>query len=39
MVYVLGYDPESLGEWKHGCSQGIVVSEKNQIVVYWSMVW
>lgn len=31
--------PESLKEWKHGYSRGIATSEKEKIIVYWTMVW
>lgn len=31
--------PESLKEWKHGYSRGIATSEKENIIVYWTMVW
>ncbi len=31
--------PETLGKWKHGYSKGVAVSEKNNKVVFWVMVW
>ncbi len=31
--------PESLKEWKHGYSRGIATSEKENIIVYWTMIW
>lgn len=31
--------PESLHEWKHGYSKGIAISEENDILIYWTMIW
>ncbi len=31
--------PESLKQWKHGFSEGIAISEKEKILVYWGIVW
>ncbi len=31
--------PESLKEWKHGYSRGIAISESENIIVYWTMIW
>ncbi|MDD2584348.1 MAG: hypothetical protein WCR61_02930 [Bacteroidales bacterium] len=31
--------PESLKEWQNGYSRGIATSEKENMVVYWTMVW
>ena len=31
--------PESLREWKNGYSRGIATSKKENIVVYWTMIW
>jgi hypothetical protein len=31
--------PESLQVWKHGYSKGIAISEKKDLMVYWTMVW
>jgi len=33
------YRPESLKEWKHGYSKGFATSEKENIIVYWTMIW
>jgi hypothetical protein len=31
--------PESLKEWQHGFSRGIAVSNSEDIIVYWTMIW
>ena len=31
--------PEKLKEWKNGYSKGVAISQKENIVVYWSMLW
>ncbi len=31
--------PESLKEWRHGYSRGIAVSDKENLIVFWSMIW
>jgi hypothetical protein len=31
--------PESIKEWKNGYSRGFAVSEKENILVYWVMIW
>ncbi len=31
--------PESLREWKHGYSRGIALSDSENIIVYWAMIW
>ena len=31
--------PESLREWKHGYSKGFAISEKENILMYWAIVW
>lgn len=31
--------PPLLRQWKHGYSQGIAVSEKEEIICYWFMIW
>ncbi len=33
------YRPESLKEWKHGYSKGFATSKKENIIVYWTMIW
>ena len=33
------YRPESLKEWKHGYSKGFATSDKENIIVYWTMIW
>lgn len=33
------FRPESLEVWKNGCSSGIAISKKRNIVVYWMMAW
>nr|WP_319572374.1 hypothetical protein [uncultured Draconibacterium sp.] len=31
--------PESLKEWKHGYSKGYAISKKENLIVYWTMLW
>lgn len=31
--------PESLKEWQHGYSKGFATSEKENMIVYWTMIW
>jgi hypothetical protein len=31
--------PESLKEWRNGYSRGIATSEKQNMIVYWTMIW
>ena len=31
--------PKSLKEWRHGYSKGIAVSDKEDLIVFWSMIW
>lgn len=31
--------PESLKEWQNGYSKGFAISKKEDIVVYWAMIW
>lgn len=31
--------PVSLQVWKHGYSKGIAISEKKDLMIYWTMVW
>ncbi len=31
--------PETLGKWKHGYSKGVAVSEKDDKIVFWVIVW
>ena len=33
------FRPQELGPWKHGYSRGVALSEKEQMVGYWVMVW
>lgn len=33
------YRPNSLKEWEHGYSKGIAVSKKDDLIVYWVMIW
>ncbi len=31
--------PETLKEWRHGYSKGIAVSDKENLIVFWTMIW
>lgn len=31
--------PEELKEWQHGYSKGVAISEKEDIAVYWAIIW
>jgi hypothetical protein len=31
--------PESLKEWQHGYSKGFAISEKENMLIYWNMIW
>lgn len=31
--------PESLKEWQHGYSKGFAISEKEDMLIYWTMIW
>ena len=31
--------PKSLKEWQHGYSKGIAVSEEENVIVFWTMLW
>ena len=31
--------PESLKEWRHGYSKGFAISEKENMIIYWTMIW
>jgi len=31
--------PEALKEWQHGYSKGFAISNEEDIVIYWSMIW
>lgn len=31
--------PETLKEWQHGYSKGFAVSEKNNIIAFWVIIW
>ena len=31
--------PESLKEWQHGYSKGFAISENEDMLIYWTMIW
>ena len=31
--------PKFLKEWRHGYSKGIAVSDKENLIVFWTMIW
>lgn len=38
-IYVLGSNPSELGDWNHGYSYGIAVSEKRRQILFYRQIW